>query len=223
MKVNWRRLLIGAAIAAVATAAGWISYTHIYELTLTRGGSHGAAVLMPLGVDGLITVGSIVLLEGGRIGWLCIGPGFVTSLFANVEAGIQNGWLSAVWDGIPAVSFALACLVLEKHLRGRAKNGRTAHRTPRDTPRAPRETVPETPGTDTSVPEMPPADPPKTIRSVPAPAPETDPSAPETVYADLLANGQVPSIVAIKRDLHLGYDNARAVREQLRELVRGAA
>jgi len=43
---------------------------------------------MPFAIDGLITVGSVVLLQGGRLGWLGIGPGVAISLFANVESGI---------------------------------------------------------------------------------------------------------------------------------------
>ena len=105
--------------------AGLISYTHISDLSRALHQPVMVARLMPFGVDGLITVGSVVLLQGGRLGWLGIGPGVAISLFANVESGIRYGWLAAVWAGIPAVSFALASFILEHWLAGQAK-GKTA-------------------------------------------------------------------------------------------------
>ena len=49
---------------------------------------------MPFGVDGLIVVGSVVLLQAAPgqtwLGWLGIVPGVAASLFANVESGL--GW-----------------------------------------------------------------------------------------------------------------------------------
>src|SRR6266571_4983869 len=90
------RRLAAAAIAAVAAVAGVISYSHIYSLTVTLHQSVTAARLMPAGIDGLIVVGSVVLLQsapGQRwLGWLGIGPGVAISLFANVESGIRYGW-----------------------------------------------------------------------------------------------------------------------------------
>jgi hypothetical protein len=79
------------------------------------------ARLMPVGIDGLVVVGSVVLLQGGRLGWLGVGPGVGLSLFANVESGIRYGWLAAVWAGIPALSFFLATFILENWAKGDAK------------------------------------------------------------------------------------------------------
>jgi hypothetical protein len=110
---------------AVAAVAGVISYSHIYELTVGLHQSVMAARLMPFGVDGLIVTGSVVLLQsapGQRwLGWLGIGPGVAISLFANVESGIRYGWLAAVWAGIPAVSFFLACFILENWIKAQAQ------------------------------------------------------------------------------------------------------
>ena len=58
---------------------------------------------MPVAIDGLIVVGSAVLLESGsRLGWLGVGPGLALSVFANLESGLRFGALSAVWAAIRA-------------------------------------------------------------------------------------------------------------------------
>lgn len=124
---SFPRLASGAAILAVATVAGLISYQHIEDLTLALHQTILAARLMPFGVDGLITVGSVVLIQGGKLGWLGVGPGVAISLFANVESGIRYGALAAVWAGIPAVSFALACFIFERWLQSQ-------HTKPGDSP-----------------------------------------------------------------------------------------
>jgi hypothetical protein len=119
--LTWPKTTCGLAIAAVAVAAGWISYTHIYELTLTLGGSPSVAMMMPVVVDGMITVGSVVLLQdGGLLGWAGVIPGVVISVFANVESGIRYGTLAAIWAGIPAISFFLACFILSAGWRLRS-------------------------------------------------------------------------------------------------------
>jgi hypothetical protein len=116
-----KRFAIFAAIFAVASVAGVASYLHIYELSLALHQSKLIAAVMPFGVDGLVVVGSVVLLsDGGRLGWLGVGPGVAISLFANIESGIRYGWLAAVWAGIPAVSFFAACYLLENWLKSHA-------------------------------------------------------------------------------------------------------
>lgn len=121
---NWARVISGLALAAVAAVTGRISYIHIYDLTLTLHQPEIVARLMPFGVDGLIVVGSVVLLQpppGQRwLGWLGVGPGAAISLFANVESGIAFGWLAAGWAGIPAVAFTLSTFMLERWLTAQA-------------------------------------------------------------------------------------------------------
>jgi hypothetical protein len=118
LRTHWSELVSGLALAAVAGVAGVISYSHIYRLTLALHQPVLVARLMPIAVDGLVVVGSVVLLQsGGWLGWLGLGPGVVISLFANVESGIGYGLLAAVWAGIPAVAFALASFMLERWLK----------------------------------------------------------------------------------------------------------
>jgi hypothetical protein len=118
---HWSRIVAGTAIAAVAAVTGRVSYTHIYRLSVALHQPEALARLMPFGVDGLIMIGSLVLLqsEPGQkwLGWLGVGPGMAVSLFANVESGIRYGWLAATWAGVPAISFSLATFILERWLK----------------------------------------------------------------------------------------------------------
>ena len=49
------------------------------------------------------------------------------------------------------------------------------------------------------------------------------PGAAETVYADVLARGELPSIRAIRRDMHIGDVKAKAIHGQLAETLKAAA
>jgi hypothetical protein len=140
-RVNWSKSVSGLALGAVAGVAGAVSYSHIYALTLRLHQSVLTAHLMPIGIDGLIVAGSVVLLQSvAWLGWVAVGPGVAISLFANVESGIRYGILPAVWAGVPAVSFFLATFVLERWLSaqtpGRARD-RAQDPSPTETQLAP--------------------------------------------------------------------------------------
>jgi len=124
LRAYWPKLVSGLAITTVAAVTGRISYTHIYELTLALHQPVMVARLMPFGVDGLIVVGSVILLDATPVdwwlGWLGIGPGAAVSLFANVMSGIRYGWLAAAWAGVPAAAFTLATFMLERWLKAQA-------------------------------------------------------------------------------------------------------
>jgi hypothetical protein len=115
------RLTAGLALVVVASVTGVISYTHVYDLTVSLHQPVMVARLMPFGVDGLIVVGSVVLLQAAPgqtwLGWLGVIPGVAASLFANVESGLHWGPLAAGWAGVPAASFALATFLLERWLK----------------------------------------------------------------------------------------------------------
>ena len=59
---------IGARLAAVivAAVAGIISYGHIRSVALSVGESELAGALLPIGVDGLIVVATLAMLEDAR-------------------------------------------------------------------------------------------------------------------------------------------------------------
>jgi hypothetical protein len=198
---NAPRVISGLAILAVAVVAGLISYIHIYELSLALHQPRLVARLMPFGVDGLITVGSVVLLQGGLLGWLGIGPGVAISLFANVESGIRYGWLAAVWAGIPAVSFALASFILERWLKGQAAKAGTAQTV------AETETVADT--------ESEPEDSPRPERTM---TPEQLEEAAREFAADIAA-GELPSLREIQTRVHMGRPRAKQIEAHLAKCI----
>jgi hypothetical protein len=220
-----------------------ISFGHIYELTLALHQSVLAARLMPVAIDGLITVGSVVLLQSGsRLGWLGVGPGLALSVFANVESGLQYGWLSAVWAGIPALSFFLATFILERWLKSQSSPamatipsaGKAAETVASEAETAP-VAVPET--VAAIVPEVVPVDVPETepastvppvpvvrVRTVasgraPRRAQAARPKAAEKLFAAEIESGELPSLREVKRRAGCGTDRARALRDQLADTM----
>jgi hypothetical protein len=127
LRRQWSRLVAGLAFTVVATVTGVVSYIHIEALTVALHQHLVVARLMPLGIDGLIVVGSVALLQAGddhpHLGWLCVGPGAAASLFANVESGIRYGLLAAGWAGMASVGFFLATFTLERWLKAQAGRG----------------------------------------------------------------------------------------------------
>lgn len=121
----WSRLIAGSAFAVVAVVTGRISYVHIQELTLALHQPASIAQIMPFGVDGLIVVGSVALLQAGEtqpwLGWVCVIPGALVSLFANVWSFIGYGLLSAAWAGVASMSFIVATYTLERWLKAQFK------------------------------------------------------------------------------------------------------
>jgi len=140
LRAQWSRLVAGLALAVVAGVTGRISYTHIYELTLHLGQPEMVARLYPFGVDGLIVVGSVVLLQATPdypyLGWLGVAPGIAASVFANVESGLGHGPLAAGWAGVPAAFFALATFMLERWLKSQVSRSSRAAMSTEDALRA---------------------------------------------------------------------------------------
>ena len=112
-------VLASLPVGLVATIAGIVSYSHIVALGLRTHQGAGDAHLLPFAVDFLIVAGSVILLAGYWLGWLCVAAGVAATLFANLEFGLPFGWLSAVVSTWPAVAFTVATFVLERWLRSR--------------------------------------------------------------------------------------------------------
>jgi hypothetical protein len=190
VRAYWARIVSGLALTAVAGVAGVISYVHIYRLTLTLHQPVMVARLYPVGVDGLVVVGSVVLLQSGPgqrwLGWAGVGPGVVISLFANVESGIGYGPLAAAWAGIPAVAFALSTFLLERWLKSHVG--------------AAPEAVPAVPA--------------------PAAELNGHAHQAAELFAADLGAGRVPGIRAIRSGLHVGQDKATEVQQYLRSIIR---
>lgn len=117
-------MVVGAALATVAFATGFISYTHICALTLASRGSWKTAHLMPLAVDGQIVIGSVYFMEnaGRRRRWLGlvgIVPGVAESLYANWQSAAGFGWHDQLWATVPAQAFACSTVLFERWLHNR--------------------------------------------------------------------------------------------------------
>lgn len=220
MKVNAPRVVSGVAILAVAVATGWISYSHIYDLSIALHQPPTVARLMPVGIDGLIVVGSMALLEGGLLGWLGIGPGVAISLFANAESGIRYGWLAAVWAGVPAVSFALASFILERWVSGQARASRAASENPQ--PVTETEKVADTERADAPEPDARPVAPRSDRKPKAAPRPARVGMTLEEAadaFAAEVDSGALPSLRAIQTRARAGRPRAQAIRTHLESLV----
>lgn len=194
------KALTTAAVLLVATIAAVVSYMHVAELALRYGQPAIAAYLLPVSIDGLVAVASLVLLRSARLGvsapWLAR-TGLVLAVAAtlgcNVAFGLPHGWPGALLSGWPAVGFVVAAEMAISMTRKRPRPAPGGN--PVTTPRTRGRTRPRT-------------------RS--APVTETEAVS---EFMDELATGTVPSIREIRTRLHLGQERARAVQAHLRTLT----
>ena len=129
--------LIRAATAAVVTAvaafAAVVSYSHVYDLGRLHGQSGTAARLLPLSVDGLILVASLVLLHEARNGrpapalarWM-LWLGVSATLAANALYGLAWGVLGVALSAWPGAAFVGSVELL----MGMVRRTRSAHPEP---------------------------------------------------------------------------------------------
>src|SRR5262245_66589555 len=88
---RWIRRTAGVTVAGLAGIVGALSYSHMRQLAEAHGNAGWHAHTLPLSVDGVEIVASLVLLAdrrtGHRSGWLpwaALIPGTAASLAANV-------------------------------------------------------------------------------------------------------------------------------------------
>ena len=187
------RILTASAVLLVAAIAAVISYQHVVALAIRYGQPALAAYLLPVSIDGLVAVSSLVMLRAARIGvsapWLArtgLVLAVIATLACNVGYGVAHGWPGALLSGWPAVAFVVAA--------------ETAITMTRQRPAAP---ASEQPGT---VPE-----PPAGLNG------HADRAA--EIFADDLAAGTVPGVRRIRREMHVGQPKAQQVREHLAGLA----
>jgi hypothetical protein len=173
-------------VVGVAAVAAVVSYEHANALVRGHGEYGWAGRLIPLTVDGLIYVSSMVILDSARRGagvpalarWL-LGLGIVATLAANVAHGLGHGVIGAAvaaWSAVALVgSYELLMMVI------RGAQAPAATRSPHD---------------DVSV-----TDPLGERAAV--------------VFAADLAADRVPSVRAIRAALHVGQPRAQRLREYL--------
>ena len=113
---------IGARLAAVivAAVAGIISYGHIRSVALSVGESDLAGALLPIGVDGLIVVATLAMLEDARAdrrprlsARFALGCGVAFTIAGNI-ASAEPTWLARAVAAVPAISFLVAVEVLAR-------------------------------------------------------------------------------------------------------------
>lgn len=188
------RTLTAMAVLLVAAIAAVISYQHVVALAIRYGQPALAAYLLPVSIDGLVAVSSLVMLRAARTGvsapWLArtgLVLAVIATLACNVGYGVAHGWPGALLSGWPAVAFVVAAETAITMTRQRPA-GHPA------------------PATDTPVPE-----PPAALNGHAGRAAE--------LFADDLAAGQVPGVRRIRREMHLGQPRAQQVREHLTALA----
>jgi uncharacterized protein DUF2637 len=233
--VNLTRWSTVASVVTVAGVAGSVSYLHAHDLVAAHGETGALAWLYPLTVDGPIYAASMTLLDAAKhdrpapkLAYWTLGLGIAVTVAVNVLSGLSSGGLGSAISAWPAVALVLSYELLMVLIRAQAKTVKTA---PASVPEDALEPLPEVHSepVSVSVPEDAPEPPsedtsedtPEPLRRAPRkPVKGTrkgsTKSTPEDVYSALLASGELPSIRAIKRDLHVGDDKAKTIREDLK-------
>jgi endonuclease/exonuclease/phosphatase (EEP) superfamily protein YafD len=194
--IRWAAALSVSTVTAIAAI---ISYRHAYELVHRYGETGTTARVLPLTIDGLIATCSLVLLDCARHcrrplwhAWALLAAGVVATLGANIAHGADHGIIGALVAGWPALvavgSFELATRLLKGQQQAPAANRATLLSSAGDN-RAGPDMTPNTNQQDTQDPVV---------------------AAAQKYFAEVLAAGDVPSLRALKRELHVGH--ARAVR-----------
>jgi hypothetical protein len=122
------RWTTAGAVLGVAAVAAVASYEHAYGLVRMHGETGWTARMVPLTVDGLIYVSSMVMLDStrrktpipGLARWL-LAIGIAATLAGNVAHGLGHGLIGAAVAAWPAValvgSYELLMMVIRKSLR----------------------------------------------------------------------------------------------------------
>lgn len=128
----WTRITSRAMAAVVALVAGVISYGHIRQVALASGELEIAAALLPVGIDGLIIVGTLAMLEDKRqrryprlSARVALGFGIAATVGFNI-ASAEPSWSARAVAVVPAVSFLLAVEVLVRTGRPMSTSDDTA-------------------------------------------------------------------------------------------------
>lgn len=107
-----------AGVGIVAGIAAYASYTHMRELALTHGQTPMVASLLPVSVDGMLIVATLVMREDRAAGlkvrvwaWIAFILGVAASVIANVLAAADDV-TSRVISAWPAIALLLVIEVL---------------------------------------------------------------------------------------------------------------
>lgn len=210
------RVSTAFVVVGIAGVAAYVSYRHALEVVRDHGETGATALLVPLTIDGLVYVASMVLLDAARrrrrapgLARWTLALGIGATIAANVLHGLAHGPVGAVIAAWPAVTLVVVFELLMLLVRGGrvgtvAVDPATVHMEPVPTP---------VPATEVAVPDS----------QVPVPAVPVDPDphqvAAASVFAEQIEAGDVPSIRKIRKALKIGQPRAQAVREYLAYLA----
>jgi Protein of unknown function (DUF2637) len=197
-----------ATVVAVAAVASWVSYTHALDVIRLAGETGAVAFAYPAFIDGVVYMSSMVLLNDARrqlrphpLAYIALGAGVVLTLAANVYSMASHGLLGGIAGALPAVALVLSYELLMIVIRRSAR------------------TEPAAPEPEASLP----------LSSAPAPrAPAISNGhgaaqggrEAARLYAAELARGELPSVRAIARQMHVGAPRARELQSHLSTLAR---
>jgi hypothetical protein len=188
------RILTALAVQLVAAIAAVISYQHVVALALRYGQPVLAAYLLPVSIDGLVAVSSLVMLRAARIGVTAPGlarAGLVLAVIAtlacNVGYGVKHGWPGALLSGWPAVAFVVAAEVAITMTRREPSRNAVPARA---------DTAPEVPA-----------------------ALNGHASKASEIFSEDLAAGTVPGVRRIRSQMRVGQPKAQQIREHLSGLA----
>jgi hypothetical protein len=118
-----RRVAI-AVVSVIATVAAYVSFRHQHGLAVTAGEPTTTAWTLPVLIDGVIIMGSLVMLDASRRGdkapWLArlaLIAGAVATLAANVAHGWSGGLASSLISAVAPIVLVVAYELLMGMLR----------------------------------------------------------------------------------------------------------
>ncbi|MCP2362636.1 hypothetical protein HD597_009656 [Nonomuraea thailandensis] len=118
-----RRVAI-AVVSVIAGVAAYVSFRHQHGLAMTAGEPVATAWTLPILIDGVIIMGSLVMLDASRRGdkapWLArlaLIAGAVATLAANVAHGWSGGLASSLISAVAPIVLVVAYELLMGMLR----------------------------------------------------------------------------------------------------------
>lgn len=131
----WIRAAAWLVMITLFVIAFYVSYRHLLTLAERYGEPADTARLFPLAIDGLIIMGSLVMLHCARarlpvpgIAWVALWLGIVATIAGNAAHGIAYGWRGALVSAASAMALILAYHLLMRLVRT------IGHHTPAEAP-----------------------------------------------------------------------------------------
>ena len=111
-------------VSVIAAVAAYVSFRHQYGLAISAGEPAAMAWTLPVLIDGVIFMASLVMLDTSRRGerspWLArlaLAAGALATLAANVAEGWSGGWVSRLISAVAPVVLVVSYELLMGMLR----------------------------------------------------------------------------------------------------------